>query len=139
MCAPGKKCEVELRLKVPDGVSHQAARRAAGEATAPPPILILQGLEFGADGFNIELLANLDSGSSEHGVIVGNSAVVGSTQSPMPPVRSKLNLIVPLNDRGAALLANRREISLTLRIMPVGDLRDPITLETVFFQVPKAP
>ena len=137
ICAPGKKCEVELRLTVPDAVSQQAARRAAGDATAPPPILMLQGLEFGADGFDIEVRAKSDSGFSKPGVVVGSSAIVGSTQPAMPTIRRKINLPVPLNDRASAMLASRNEINLTLKIVPVGDLRDSITLETVVFQIPK--
>jgi hypothetical protein len=139
ICAPGKKCEVNLRLKVPDAVSHQVARRVAGEAPVPPPILMLQGLEFGANGFDIEVRAQPDPGSSETGVVVGTGGIVGSTQPTAPAARIKINLPVPLNDRARALLANRSEINLTLKIVPIGDLSEPITLETVFFQVPKAP
>jgi hypothetical protein len=138
ICAPAKKCEVELRLKVPAPVSLQAGRRVAGEAAAPPPILMLQGLEFGANGFDIEVRAKPDSGSSEP-VIVGTSAIVGSIEPTPPMIRRKINLPLPLNDRASILLANRNEINLKLKIVPVGDLREPITLETVFFQIPKVP
>ena len=68
---------------------------------------------------------------------MGSSAIVGSIQSSGQATRGKIDLPLPLNDRALALLASRHEIQLILKIIPVGNLRDTVTLDKVTFQIPK--
>jgi hypothetical protein len=138
VCAPGKPCQVDLHLAVPQTVAAQAARRHAGEATAPAPILILHGLEFGTEGFDIEVRSKPTAVAESEGEVIGTSAIVGSVHATQATsdLRRKVDLPIPLNDRALQLLANHVEIDLTLKIIPVTGLHSPIKLDNVSFQMP---
>jgi hypothetical protein len=140
VCAPGKQCQVDLHLDVPQAVTAQAARRRAGEATAPAPFLMLHGLEFGTEGFDIEVRSKPGATESE-GEVLGNSAIVGSVQATNATsrLRRKIDLPIPLNDDALQLLSNHVEIDLTLKIIPVTNLHSPIKLDSVSFQMPTKP
>jgi hypothetical protein len=141
VCAPGKQCQVDLHLPVPQSVAALAARRRAGEATVPAPILMLHGLEFGTEGFNIEVRSKPAAATESEGEILGSSATVGSVHGSQATssLSRKIDLPIPLNDHALQLLANHGEIDLILKIIPVTDLRGPIKLDGVSFQAPMKP
>jgi hypothetical protein len=128
--------ETTLRLTVPKEVATHAALRAAGDSGAPPPILILEGVELGhGEGFTIKVLGPPEPGSSEPSPILAVAGMVGDRQkTPMPPLQ-EVTLAVPLNDRASRLLVGRSEITLTLKVTNSPG-RPPLKLARAFFQVP---
>jgi hypothetical protein len=133
LCAAfAKNHELKLRLTVPKDVAAQAARRAAGDAAAPAPVLMLHRLEFGAnEGFKIEVLGESRSGAPL--VTLAMTAVVGHPQrTPQPPLR-KIDLPIPLNEAAAQLLANRSEVTIILRFRHIHPERPPVKIDSVFF------
>jgi hypothetical protein len=135
MCAADKNHELRVHVSVPGDVAAQAARNVAGEPDAPAPILMLHGLEFGAnEGFKIEVLGESPSGISSLPVLLAVTGVVGHPQStPQTPLR-KIDLPVPLNDKAAAFLANRSEVIILLRFERTGADRPPVKIDRVFIQ-----
>jgi hypothetical protein len=135
----GREGEFKYHLDVPKQVADHAARRVAGDAQAPPPILMLQGLETGAnESLTIHVLGE--------SLVVGKSgpelAVTGLVGSPDATERSlplqKTNLPVPLNDDAAKLLAGRSEITLILHVESNKTPRKNLKIDRVFFQVPQS-
>lgn len=126
--------ELTLRLTVPHGVSAQAARRAAGDPTASPPILILEGVEVGTDeGLTIRVLGPPEPGSPAP--ILAVTSTVGKPQAtPRPPLQN-MTLAVPLNDRASLLLVGRSDVILTLKVMNSPG-RSPIKIDRAFFLAP---
>lgn len=124
--------ELRLQINIPREIAAQAARHAAGDASAPAPVLMLHGLEFGAnEGFKIEVLGESQSGAAP--VLLGVTALVGHPQrSPQAPLR-KINLPVPLNDAAAPLLANHSEVTIILRFMNIVPERPPVKIDSVSF------
>ena len=134
MCAARPEAETTIRLAVPEQVAAEAASRAAGDAAAPPPILMLEDLEVGdGEGLTILVLGPAGPGSSKPRPILGVAATVGTPQKvPKAPLR-RLTLAVPLNDKASRLLAGKNEVSLTL---PVEDSpgRPPLKLKRAYFE-----
>lgn len=116
MCAAaGARMETTIRLAVPKQVAADAAARASGDATASAAVLKLEGLEFvPGERMTIEVLGPPDPKSKTR-PLLAVSGLVGSGQSGQAPVET-MDLVVPLNDRASRLLANRDEITLTLRL-----------------------
>jgi hypothetical protein len=111
--ASAHPAEMTLRLTVPARVAAEAGRRAAGDGSAAPPILVLEGVEVASDeGLEITVLGPPREGGGP-GPILGSTAMVGSPQGPR--VTRKFTLPIPLNDEGARLVAGRGEVALTLR------------------------
>lgn len=133
--AAAEAAEMTLRLTVPKSVAAHAARRAAGDASAPPPILILEGVEVAPDeGLEITVLGPPGE-TSGSGKILAVTGMVGSLQgTPRPPLQ-KVTLPVPLNDEAARLLAGRREVTLTLRVSDRPG-RPPLKFDRAFFREP---
>ena len=116
--------ETSVRLTVPSRVAAEAARRAAGDGSAAPPILVLEGVEVASDeGLEITVLGPPREGGGP-GPILGSTAMVGSPQGPR--VTRKFTLPIPLNDEGAKLVAGRSEVALTLR---TAGRREPTPLK----------
>jgi hypothetical protein len=131
--AAEKNNELRVRVNVPQGVAEQAARRVSGDTATPTPVLLLHGLEFGAnEGFKIEVLAESQPGGSP--VLLGSTAVVGRPQrTPEPPLQ-KIDLRVPLNDSAAPFLAKGSELSIVLHFQHIDPQRPPIRIESVSLQ-----
>jgi hypothetical protein len=130
--AAEKNAELRLRLSVPKDIAAQAARRAGGDATAPAPVLLLHGLEFGAnEGFKIEVLGEPRPGAAP--VLLGSTAVVGHPQrTPQPPLQ-KIDLPVPLSDSADPLLAKAGEVTIILRFPNIDPERPPVKIDSVTF------
>jgi hypothetical protein len=133
----GEAADATVRVSVPAEVAAQAARRAAGDATAAPPVLVHDGMEIGeGEGLTIRVRGPADPGSSAKGPILAVTGMVGRAQrSPKPPLR-KVTLTVPLNERGMALLAGRGEVTLTLEVTN-NPGRAPLAVERAFLDVPR--
>lgn len=133
--AAAHTADTTLRLTVPKSVAAHAARRAAGDATASLPLLILEGVRMGPDeGLEITVLGPPDEtgGPSK---ILAVTGTVGSPQATPRPPPQKVTLPVPLNDEAAKLLAGRDEITLTLRVAGRPG-RSPLEFDRAFFREP---
>jgi hypothetical protein len=123
--------EFRFRLEVPKQVADRAARRVAGDALTPPPVLILQGLETGAnESLTIRIFAD-----SKTGPLLAETGMVGdpgATENSAP--LQKTNLPVPLNDQAAKLLAGKGEITLVLQVVSSKTPRKSLKIDRVFFQ-----
>lgn len=130
--AMGNNKELRLHINVPKEIAAQAARRAAGDSATPAPVLMLHGLEFGAnEGFKIEVLGEPRPGAAP--VSLAITGVVGHPQRvPQPPLR-KIDLPVPLNDAAAQMLANRSDVTIILRFERTYQERPPVKIESVSF------
>ena len=131
MCAASGSAQTTLELTVPEVVAERAAARAAGDARAPTPVLMLEGVELAADeGLTIRVLGPRPDGDEPPPVLAVIGAVGTSAPSQEPP--QPVTLAVPLNDRASRLLAGRREITLTLEVE--GDPeRPPLRVERAYF------
>jgi hypothetical protein len=128
--------ETTVRVMVPDEVAGRAARRAAGDATASVPILILEGVEIGdAEGLTIRILGPPEPGSPTPGPVLAVASMVGRAQAtPRSPLQ-KVTLAVPLNDRASKVLAGRSEVTLTLKVTNSPG-RPPVKVDRAFFRDP---
>src|SRR5437667_3301104 len=83
MPAQARASDTRLRVTVPSAVAAAAARRAAGDPAATPPILILEGLEFGdGEGLTIAIL-----GPCSPAPVLAVTGIVGHAQKqPQPPL-----------------------------------------------------
>jgi hypothetical protein len=122
--------EFKYHLDVPKQVADHAARRVAGDTHAPPPILMLQGLETGAnESLTIHVLGKT-------GALLAVTGLVGSPEGTEESVpKGKINLPIPLNDEAAKLLAGRSEITLVLQVKSSTAPRKSLKIDRVFFQV----
>jgi hypothetical protein len=124
-----------LLLKVPPEVSRHVAARAKGDASSPPPILMLEQVEVGAgEGLNIHVLGPADQPDPKTGepMILAVAGTVGSPQkAPEAPVQV-MDLVIPLDDKALALLAGKEEIRLTLRVVNSPG-RPPLKLKRAYF------
>ncbi|HEV3039368.1 MAG TPA: hypothetical protein VHA33_16450 [Candidatus Angelobacter sp.] len=130
-----KNNELRFHLSIPKAIAAQEERRLAGDAAAPAPVLILHGLEFGAnEGFKIELLGEAKPGGSPVSLAV--TGVVGHPQrTPQLPLR-KIDLPVPLNDAAAQLLANHTEVTIIVHFDHVDPDRPPVKIDSIYFSTP---
>ncbi len=125
-------------LEVPPEVSRQAVARSAGDASAPAAVLMLEDLELGSDeGLTIEVLGPPDEGSEEPGPVLAVAGTVGSPQEKPAAPLHHMTLAVPLNDLASRLLAEAREIRLTLRVAGSPG-RPPLKFRRAYFQTPEA-
>jgi hypothetical protein len=129
LLAFGREGEFRFHLEVPSQVAEAAARRAAGDAQAPPPILMLQGLETGA---NESLTIRVLGESGPVLAVTGLVGTPGATENSAP--LQKTNLPVPLNDRAAKLLAGKSEITLVLQVESNKAPRKSLKIDRVFFK-----
>jgi len=116
LAAAAHATETKLLLTIPKDVSEAAVRRMAGNVDAPPPVLMLSGLETRAgEGLRIEVFLE-DLGAEDPRPIVGVTGLIGSHQAPaLLPLR-KMDLPVPLNDSVLKMLAGKRSVELKLRV-----------------------
>jgi hypothetical protein len=127
--------ETTLRLTVPKSVAAHAARRAAGDGSASPPILVLEGVELRLDErLEITVLGPPPSGGGPPEILAVTGMVGSPHATPRPPTR-KVTIPVPLNDEGAKLLADRSEVTLTLRVTD-QTARPPLTFDRAYFKDP---
>jgi hypothetical protein len=125
MSGPSESSETRLHLVVPKILSEQAARRLAGESDAPPPILILEGVQVVMNrGLTIDVLGEPKRGSSRTGPLLAVAGVVAQEppESPNSTVH-KINITVPLNDKAAELLAKQSQVTLTLKVEGEGKIK----------------
>lgn len=121
--------EMTILLDVPREVAEHAAARTRGDASSPPPILVLEKLVVGAgEGFTLEVF-------SADETLLAVSGVVGPRQTELAEPVERMTLVVPLNDEGSRLVAGRSEITLTLRLRDSPG-RPPLQFERVYFQSP---
>lgn len=149
--APG--APVTVHLPVPARVAAQAASRAAGDATAAAPILMLEDLELGA-GEGIEILVRAApepptaaTGHAEgeerqeraerpdrHPPVLGAAGTVGKRQAThlAEPVE-RVTLAIALNDQASRLLAGKRSVTLTLEVEG-NPGRPPLRFKRAYFE-----
>ena len=105
MCAGAELLETELRLEIP--------RKVAAQEIAP--VLMLDDLEVTlGQRMTIEVLGPSDAETGKRSIL----AVEGLTGSNHPPKdarKTTMDLVVPLNEHAAMLMADRSEITLALR------------------------
>lgn len=119
--------EMTIRLDVPREVAEHAAARTRGDASSPPPILVLEKLVVGAgEGFTLEIY-----GTDE--TLLAVSGLVGPRQAELAEPVERMTIVVPLNDEGSRLVAGRSEIELTLRLRDSPG-RPPLQFERAYFQ-----
>lgn len=112
----GRTSEFRFTVAIPGEIAAQASSRVAGNAQAPPPILVLQGVEDPlTEGMNITVLGEPQSGSKER-PILATAGLVGSPNASSSGPSSKINVRIPLNAEAARLLAGKSEIALVLRV-----------------------
>jgi hypothetical protein len=108
--------EMTIRLAVPKQVAADASARASGDASASAPVLMLEGFEvIAGERMTIEVLGPPDPKSKVRPLLAA-SGLVGSGRSAEAAPAETMDLVVPLNDRASRLLANRDEVTLTLRL-----------------------
>jgi hypothetical protein len=131
-CAWAAQGQTKLYLTVPSVVADAAQARLAGNTKAPPPILILEGLEVGkGEGFTFRVLGPTGDKSASLPVLAVTGVVGHKQRVPEAPVK-KMKLVVPLNDRAAAILAGKTDVTLTLELE--NDLGRPaLKIEKAFF------
>jgi hypothetical protein len=118
---------VTLRLTIPREVAGHAAARTRGDASSPPPILVLQNAVVGAgEGLTLEVLG-------PDGAVLAVSGLVGERQATLAQPVERMTLVVPLNDEGSRLLNGRTEVTLTLHLRDSPG-RPALDMERAFFQ-----
>lgn len=116
-----------LRLQVPRDVANHAAARARGDASSPPPVLVLRNAVVGAgEGFTLEVVG-------PDGELLAVSGLVGQRQSELARPVERMTLVIPLNDDGARLVSGRDEVTLGLRFRDSPG-RPPLEHERAYFQ-----
>lgn len=133
MCAAQPETRTTIRLTVPPEVSAQAASRAAGNASSPPPILLLEDLEVGdGEGLTILVLGPAEPGSGKPRPVLGQAATVGLPQKvPKAPLQ-KMTLAVPLNEAALRLVAGKSKVVLTLEVEDSPG-RSPLKFKRAYF------
>lgn len=133
MCAAQPGTRTTIRLDVPREVSAQAASRAAGNVSSPPPILMLEGLEVGdGEGLTLLVLGPAEPGSGKPRPFLGQAATVGLSQKvPKTPLQT-LTLAVPLNETASRLLAGKSKVVLTLEVEDSPG-RSPLKFKRAYF------
>lgn len=128
-CAADGTARTTIRLSVPPQVAAEAAARTSGDTEAPPPVLMLEGLEVGAgEGLTIRVLAPATAGSK----VLAEAGTVGEPQErPRQPLQ-RMTLAVPLDREASRLLADKREITLTLEVA-YSPGRPPLQFERAYF------
>ena len=127
--------ETTLRLTVPKSVAAHAARWAAGDSTAVPPILVLEGVELTLDErLEITVLGPPPAGGGPAEILAVTGMVGSPHATPKPPLQ-KITMPVPLNEAAAKLLADRSQITLTLRVTGRRG-RPPLKFDRAFFREP---
>jgi hypothetical protein len=138
MCAAQPDTRTTIRLTVPREVSAQAESRAAGNASSPPPILVLEGVEIGNEEGLTILVLGPEAASGKPRPILGQAATVGLPQEiPKEPLQ-KMTLAVPLNDTASRLLAGKSTVSLTLALEGSPG-RPPLKLQRAYFDPGEPP
>jgi hypothetical protein len=127
--------ETMVRLTVPKRVAAHAARWAAGDASAVPPILVLEGVELTLDEpLEITVLGPPPTGGGP-AEILAITGMVGSPHAAPPSPLRKITMPIPLNEEAAKLLADRSEVTLTLRVTGRPG-RPPLKFDRAFFREP---
>lgn len=130
--------EFRFKVAVPKEVSALAESRLAANSQTPPPVLVLQGLESPLnEGANIQVLGEPQPGAKERPVL-GVAGLVGSPSASAGTSSEKINILVPLNDEAARLLAGKSEINLVLRVEGDRSQGKNFKVDRVFFQQPKS-
>jgi len=108
MCAAAPRMETTIRVAVP--------KEVAAEAAVSAPVLMLQGLEvMQGERMRIDVLGPLNPKTKTRpGLAV--TGLVGSNTPPPNATKETTDLVIPLNDRAARLLAKTDEVTLTLRL-----------------------
>jgi hypothetical protein len=116
-CAAQPHGSMSLRIPIPAQVSRHAAARAAGDAAAPAPVLMLEDLEVGdGEGLKLQILGPADPKTGKPGPVLAVASTVGSPQAtPRPPLQ-RMTLAIPLNDRAVAYLQGKKEARLVLQV-----------------------
>jgi hypothetical protein len=99
-----------------------------------PPILVLEGLQVPLDEpFEITVLGPPPAGGGPPPVLAV-TGTVGSPSAPPTPPR-KMTMPIPLNEEAAKLLADRDEVTLTLRVAGRPG-RGPLKFDRAYFREP---
>lgn len=123
----GERAEDLLRidLEVPAEISRRAEARAAGDAAAPTPVLLLEDVEIGT-GERLSLqLVDPDADPTNDLWLLAQATTVGTGDGSYGPPIQPTTLVFPLNERGCRLLAGKLRIRLALRVEATGE-RPPL-------------
>ncbi len=132
-CAAQPDASTPMLLQIPQEVAGHAAARAEGDASSPPPILVLEDLELGSgEGLTLQVLGPPDPETGERPVLAV-SATVGSPQPVPETPLERMTLVVPLNDAASQLLAGKEEVELTLRVLNSPG-RPALRMERAYFR-----
>ena len=113
MCAGAELLETQLRLEIP--------RKVATQEIAP--VLMLDDLEVTlGKRMTIEVLGPPDPETGKR-PILAVEGLTGSNDPPKDARKTTMDLVVPLNERAARLMADRDEITIILR---PRDGREPL-------------
>jgi hypothetical protein len=130
MCAD-QGGETKVRLTVPKKVAAQAAARAAGDASSPPPVLMLEDVEIDpGEGLTIQVLGPAEPGSPRSRPVLAMSGMVGQKGPPGPVQR--MTLVIPLDEKASRLLKGKSEIMLTLQVEGKPG-RPPLKFKRAYF------
>jgi hypothetical protein len=130
MAGPDDSKATKLHITVPKQVSSNAAARAAGDAHASTPVLMLEGIQVSDNQpLTITVLGPPEPGSTED-TVLAVTGMVGSLQKNANAPPQKFTLPVPLNDKASELLQDRSEIDLKIR---VDQGRAPLKIDRAFF------
>ena len=132
-CAADEAARTAVKVTVPDEVGAEATARAAGDATAAAPVLMLEGVEVvPGEALTIRVLGPPPAGSDEGGELLGTAATVGSSGADPEEPLERMTLAVPLNEHGSRLVAAGGEVTLTLEVEGAPG-RPPLALARAYF------
>lgn len=127
---------VTLEVEIPALVAGAAARRLAGEAGAPAPILVVEGLEIDPrQSLTLTVRGPRDREKGVAGPILATTGTVGAPSDVAAPERETIDLAVPLAGATALLLEEARQAGRrTLEIEIAADR--PLHYRRVRFKTP---
>jgi hypothetical protein len=136
-CVLQGDADTQVVVAVPDQISRAAAAQLAG-GNAANPILILDDVEVGqGEGLTFSVLST-PADSSTPPAVLATTGVVGKSQGvPAEPVM-KMKLVVPLNERAAAVLAGQTSVTLTLRLKNAAT-HPPLHIARAYFSTTDQP
>jgi hypothetical protein len=127
-CAPAAG-DMKIELPVPEELATQSARRAAGEADVPTPILVLEGFEWHGATLRLRVLG---PAAKEPAPVLAITGLTGSSRTPSDAPVRKMDLVIPLNARSVEILAGKKSVTLTLS--PDKGQASPLIFRRAYFR-----
>ncbi|MEM1181884.1 MAG: hypothetical protein AAGM22_26295 [Acidobacteriota bacterium] len=119
-----------LEVPVPSEVARGAELRLASRSGGEAPVLLLEGVELGADErIKIQIVA-ADGGDGAP--VLAQASTVGNGDGVYGPPVAKTTLVFPVNARGCEVIAGQAAVKLRLRIESSKD-RPPLQFDRLRF------